>query len=99
MFEAQTTVCACRLALLSAGSRMPISTAMMPMTTRSSTSVNPSRRFVEFVSMTHDPFLLADGVLGPAHCECRSTPLAVNLQYYGWNLSSQLVSIAFFAIA
>src|SRR5688500_18365115 len=38
------TVLACRLAPLSDGSRMLISTAMMPMTTSNSTSVNPERR-------------------------------------------------------
>src|SRR3712207_1959303 len=38
------TDCACRRAELSDGSRMPISTAMMPMTTSNSTNVNARRR-------------------------------------------------------
>jgi hypothetical protein len=41
------TIFACRRAPLSDGNRMLIRTAMMPITTRSSTNVNPGRRRVE----------------------------------------------------
>src|SRR4051794_5415892 len=40
-FDRQTVVFAARRALFSAGSRIPISTAMMPITTSSSTNVKP----------------------------------------------------------
>src|SRR5688572_30235195 len=43
MFELHATVYADARARLSAGNRMPISTAMMPMTTSNSTRVNPDR--------------------------------------------------------
>src|SRR5687767_12483453 len=41
--DAQAVRTACSLALVSAGIRIEISTAMMPMTTRSSTRVKPLR--------------------------------------------------------
>src|SRR5690349_8065586 len=44
MVVAQVTVLACSRALLRAGRRMPISTAMMPITTSSSTRVNARTR-------------------------------------------------------
>src|SRR5689334_11426675 len=43
MFEAHLTVFACSRALDNAGSSIAISRAMMPITTSSSTSVNPDR--------------------------------------------------------
>src|SRR3954447_358141 len=43
MLDAHTTRAAASLARLSAGNRTPISTAMIPMTTRSSTNVNAER--------------------------------------------------------
>src|SRR5688500_8297360 len=43
----QTTVCAAIRALLKAGSNIEIRIAMIPITTRSSTSVKPRREFAE----------------------------------------------------
>src|SRR5438067_4586727 len=48
MFDAHLTVLAASRALLSAGRRIEISSAMMPMTTRSSTRVKPARIWFDF---------------------------------------------------
>src|SRR5215213_5416879 len=65
-------------ALLSVGSRMPINTAMMPMTTRSSTSVKPRRRADDvgwillniciLVVVEFPPDLILIGVFRRAEC-------------------------------